>query len=190
MRFLLSWLPQGVSSAQHVSDVVNIAIGLNLLLPVASSFLKSLLDGVEIDPEKIVARHFKGKDASSNELTEIAVAAQAIEEERAKRIPLAWGWWIADAVAALTGIFLLLTGWVDHVGLWCLILFLPIVIAIACSVCKFINLKSRFQDVVDKASRQAESREKSNSAYVRSYTDKCNRALKKLNRSRTKLVTK
>lgn len=179
MPLLLACLPPGVHSAQHVSDVVTIAIGLNLLLPVASSFLKCLLDGVEIDPEKIMDSNFKDRDATSEELTEIAVAAQAIEEEKAKCNPLSWGWWIFDVFAAVAGIAILLSGWVDHIGLWCLLLFVPVVTAIVCSGGKYIRLKRKFKTVLAKTKRQSESRAKSGSAYVKNYTDKCKKALKK-----------
>ena len=97
-------------TVHHVSDVVNMAIGINLLFPVASSFLKCFLDGIEIEPEKIVEKYFENQSVTSEELQEVAIAAKSISDERTKCSPLSWGWWLADAIAACIGILLLLSG--------------------------------------------------------------------------------
>lgn len=95
----------------HVSDVVNIAIGINLLFPVASSFLKCFLDGLEIDPGIIAEKYLGNLSATSGELEEIAVAAHAVEVERSRCSPLSWKWWLADFITACVGMTILLAGW-------------------------------------------------------------------------------
>lgn len=170
----------------HVPDVVNVAIGVNLLLPVASSFLKCLLDGLEVEPEKIVENHFYGQTVTSGELQEIAVAAQAIEIERSKCSPLAWGWWIADLLAACAGIGLLLSGLADHVGVLCLLLFLPAILAMGLAVVKYSKLRKNFLGVIDRVKKQAAARKKGASSYVVNYVKKCEAAIKRNSGGRKK----
>lgn len=170
----------------HVADVVNVAIGVNLLLPVASSFLKCFLDGLEIEPEKIVERHLDNQAVTSGELEEIAVAALAIETEKNKSSPLAWGWWVADIAATFAGIWLLLSGLVDCVGLWCLLLFLPACLAIGWAITKYKKLRKTFQNVIDKVKKQVATRKKGESSYVKNYVKKCNAAIKRNSNGRKK----
>ncbi|MBR6734056.1 MAG: hypothetical protein IKL96_06625 [Kiritimatiellae bacterium] len=173
-------LPQFNIAVKHAADVVDIAIGLNLIMPVASSLLRFFLDGIEIAPERIPEKYFDGKDLTSENLTNIAVAAQEIERERQKCSPLAWKWWFIDIATASAGIWLLLSGVVDRVGIWCLGLFLPAVLATGCAAIKYARIRGRFMRAIDTAKKQAESRDKSNSVYVKAYTDRCKKALKKL----------
>lgn len=168
-----------VDKVHHVADVVNIAIGVNLLLPVASSFLKCFLDGLEIEPGKIVEEHFRNVDVTPGEIEEIAVVAQAIEVEKAKCNPLAWRWWILDSLAACAGIVLLLTGWVDKIGLWCLFLFLPSCLAIGLSVRKYVKLRRNFLGIIARVKEQSATRKKTASSYVKNYVKKCNATIKK-----------
>lgn len=170
----------------HVPDVVNVAIGVNLLLPVASSFLKCLLDGLEIEPEKIVEKHFYNQAVTSDELEEIAVAAQAIEIERAKCSPLAWGWWIADIVTACVGIWILLGGLADHVGVLCLLLFLPAILAVVRAVGKYMRLRKKFLGVIDRVKTQTAARKKGESSYVANYVKECEAAIKRNSGGRKK----
>ncbi len=163
----------------HVADVVNIAIGVNLLLPVASSFLKCFLDGLEIAPEKIAEKHLGNQDVTPDELAEIAVAAQAIENEREKCNPLAWWWWLADLLAACAGLVLLLTGWVDKIGLWSLFLFLPSCLAIGLSVRKYLKLRNNFLGVIARVKELSATRKKTASSYVKNYVNNCKKAIKK-----------
>lgn len=163
----------------HVADVVNLAIGVNLLFPVASSFLKCFLDGLEIEPEKIAEKYLDNQSATSGDLEEIAVAAQAVVIERTKGCPLAWGWWVADLLTAGLGIFLLLSGWVDRIGLWCLLLFLPACIAISRSILKYRKLRSDFLGVVEEVKNRASARKKCGTPYVKEYVKKCENAIKR-----------
>ena len=170
----------------HVADVVNLAVGVNLLLPVASSFLKCFLDGLEIEPEKIVEKHFDNQAVTSGELEEIAVAAQAIEIEKAKSSPLAWWWWVADLLTACFGIWLLLSGKVDQVGVLCLGLFLPAILAVILAVVKYVWLRKRFFGVIGKVKKQVATRKKGESSYVKNYVKKCNAAIKRNGNGRKK----
>lgn len=174
----------------HVADVVNVAIGVNLLLPVASSFLKCFLDGLDIEPEKIVEKHLDNQSVTSDGLEEIAVAAQAVEAERSKGSPLAWWWWVADVVAACVGIWLLLSGLVDRVGLWCLLLFLPSLLAIGLAVLKYLSLRRKFFSIIGKVKSQAAARKKCESAYVKDYVKKCKAAINRNGNGRKKATSK
>lgn len=163
----------------HVSDVVNIAIGINLLFPVASSFLKCFLDGLEIDPEKIAEKYLGNLSATSGELEEIAVAAHAIEVERSRCSPLSWWWWLIDFIAACSGIAILLAGWDACVGLWCLLLFVPVCLAIFLSVKKYRKLKKDFFSTIEKVKKQVATRKECDSPYVKDFVKKCNGKIKK-----------
>ena len=173
-------------TVHHVSDVVNMAIGINLLFPVASSFLKCFLDGIEIEPEKIVEKYFENQSVTSEELQEVAIAAKSISDERTKCSPLSWGWWLADAIAACIGILLLLSGWEDRVGLWCLLLFLPALLAIVRSVLRYRSLRKSFFSVVDKVKDKIAARKKCDSSFVKNYVKECKSAIKKSNGGRKK----
>ena len=168
-----------------MSDVVNIAIGINLLFPVASSFLKCFLDGLEIDPEIIAEKYLGNLSATSGELEEIAVAAHAVEVERSRCSPLSWRWWLADFIAACIGILILLSGWDERIGLWCLLLFIPVSLAIFCPVKKYRKLKKDFFNAIEKVKNQVATRKESDSPYVKGYVKKCQNTLKQ-NRGRKK----
>lgn len=168
-----------VDKVHHVPDVVNLAIGVNLLFPVASSFLKCFLDGIEIEPEKIAEKYLDNQSASSSEIEEIAVAAQSVEIERSKCSPLAWGWWLIDFLTACAGIVILLTGWADNIGLWCLFLFLPACLAIGRSVYKYRKLRNDFLHVIAKVKQQVATRKKCDTPYVQNYVKKCKGTLNK-----------
>ena len=155
------------------------AVGVNLLFPVASSFLKCFLDGIEIEPEKIVEKYFDNQAVTPEELQEVAIAAKAVSDERTKCSPLAWGWWLADAITAGIGILLLLSGWEDCVGLWCLLLFLPAVLAIVRSVWRYRSLRKSFFCVVDKVKESIATRKKCDSPFVKDYVKKCSAVIKR-----------
>ena len=173
-------------TVHHVADVVAMAVGINLLFPVASSFLKCFLDGIEIEPEKIVEKYFENQSVTPEELQEVAIAAKAISDERSKCSPLAWGWWLADAIAACIGILLLLSGWEDYVGLWCLLLFLPVFLAIGWAITKYKKLRETFLTVIDKVKKQVATRKKGESSFVKNYVKKCNAAIKRNSNGRKK----
>lgn len=177
------------NNVHHVSDVVNIAIGINLLFPVASSFLKCFLDGLEIDPEVIAEKYLGNLSATSGELEAIAVAAHAIEIERSRCSPLSWRWWLADLIAACIGMTILLAGWDACVGLWCLLLFLPVCLAIYRSVKKYRKLKKDFFNAIEKVKKQVATREESDSPYVKDYVKKCKGSIKKSGNGRKKSAT-
>lgn len=168
-----------------MADVVNVAVGINLLFPVASSFLKCFLDGIEIEPEKIVEKYFENQSVTSDELQEVAIAAKAICDERAKCTPLAWGWWLIDCLTACSGILLLLTGWVDEIGLWCLLFFLPACLAIGWSVHKYRKLRNDFLEAIEKVKAQINTRKKCESPFVNEFVKKCQMTIKQ-NRGRKK----
>ena len=165
-------------TVHHVADVVNMAVGINLLFPVASSFLKCFLDGVEIEPERIVEKYFENQSVTSEELQEVAIAAKAISDERTKCSPLAWGWWLADAIAAGIGILLLLSGREDCIGLWCLLLFLPALLAIILSVWRYRALRKSFFRVINKVREKIATRKKCDSPFVKNYVKKCKSTIK------------
>lgn len=174
-----------IDKIHHVPDVVNLAIGVNLLFPVASSFLRCFLDGLEVDPKKIVERYLDNQAATSSELEEIAVAALAIEVERSKCSPLAWGWWLMDFLVACAGVLLLLTGWVDSIGLLCLLLFLPACLAVGLSVRKYKKLRKDFLDAIARVKTQITTRQKCDSPFVKDFVKKCQTTIKQ-NRGRKK----
>ncbi|MBE6395571.1 MAG: hypothetical protein E7046_01025 [Lentisphaerae bacterium] len=176
---MFSFFSPGINTAQHVSEVVSIAIGLNLLLPVASSFLKCLLDGIEIEPSKIIENDFNGRCPTPEDLTKIAVAAQEIELERSKCCPLSWRWWTADCIFAIVGILLLLFGWVDSIGFHCLWLFTPVVAAVVHSIWKYAGLKNDFNAAVKSAKSNSEHQKKKNSAFVKNYVESCSASISK-----------
>jgi len=163
----------------HVSDVVNMAVGVNLLFPVASSFLKVFLDGLEIDPEKIAEKYLDNQSATSGELVEIAVAAYAVKTERSRCSPLAWWWWLIDFLTACVGISILLTGREECFGLWCLLLFIPACTAIAYSVWKYRKLRKNFLGIINKVKKQVATRKTIDSTYVQNYVKQCKGTLKK-----------
>lgn len=144
---------------RHLSDVVGIAVGVCILLPVAPTFLKRFLEDIDIDAERITKRHFREqKHVRQPDLERIAVCAKAIEDEKRRCNPLAWGWMVIDVVSAAIGILLLWSGLVEFAGKWVILLFLPPVGAVACSYSRYLRLRHGLTKAIEDVKRQVEAR--------------------------------
>ena len=142
-------MPQ-VDHVANAANLVCVAIGANLLLPVAPSIMGRFFDGIEIDADKIVTNKFGDvrKYVCEDDIADIRTIASSVKRRREacqKNPGLLWR--IVDVLFAVAGIVLLWLGWTkdETVAAWCPILFLPLLIAagypFTCFVCTLIRLK-------------------------------------------------
>lgn len=142
-------MPQ-VDHVANAANLVCVAIGANLLLPVAPSIMGRFFDGIEIDADKIVTNKFGDvrKYVCEDDIADIGTIASSVKRRREacqKNPGLLWR--IVDVLFAVAGIVLLWLGWTkdETVAAWCPILFLPLLIAagypFTCFVCTLIRLK-------------------------------------------------
>ena len=119
----------------HASDVVCVAIGVDLLLPIAPAIMGRFLSGIKLDPKEIVRDKFGGlsKFLDDDDLTDLGKIVVQINRDKCKcQSSPGLGWRIFDVAFAIAGIFLLWSGWIDDkaIAKWSSILFLPAVLAV------------------------------------------------------------
>lgn len=120
----------------HASEVVCVAIGANLLLPVAPSILKKYLDCVDTSASNIIKTKFKGVAdfLHDEDFKLIGVACKKVEDRRSRcNCKPGLKWYAAEILMAVLGVFLLWSNWVEQpiIAAWCPLLFLPVVFAVA-----------------------------------------------------------
>lgn len=135
---------------RHASEVVCVAIGINLLLPVAPAIARRFFDGIDVDPDKIIGKKFRAdlQDfLDEKDIQKIGVCAVSIMHRQSKRdASPGLAWRILDVLFACIGVFLLWSGWIDNpcVAKFCALLFIPPLVAagwpFACFLCAFLRL--------------------------------------------------
>lgn len=147
--------------ASHASEVVCVAIGTNLLLPVAPEIMFRFFRGIETNPDKIIGRNFS-EDIQSylddKDLQKIGETAVSIRHRQTKEKDApGLGWRVADVVFAVLGVFLLWSGLIDNtwVALLCPLLFAPAVIATGWPFACFAWSLARLNWRISKARRHA-----------------------------------
>lgn len=142
----------------HVSDVVCVSIGANLLLPVAPTIMSRFFSGIEVDPDRIIEQNFSEelrsyiKDDDIRRIGKMAVAIKRRQDKGEKSPGLLWR--VLDVLFALIGVFLLWSGWVDcpAVAKWAPLLFIPVLVAAGwpflCYIYAIVHLKGRIKFAV------------------------------------------
>lgn len=145
----------------HVSDVVCVSIGANLLLPVAPTIMSRFFSGIEVDPDRIIEQNFSEelrsyiKDDDIRRIGKMAVAIKRRQDKGEKSPGLLWR--VLDVLFALIGVFLLWSGWVDcpAVAKWAPLLFIPVLVAAGwpflCYIYAIVHLKGRIKFAVFRA---------------------------------------
>lgn len=145
----------------HVSDVVCVSIGANLLLPVAPTIMSRFFSGIEVDPDRIIEQNFSEelrsyiKDDDIRRIGKMAVAIKRRQDKGEKSPGLLWR--VLDVLFALIGVFLLWSGWVDcpAVAKWAPLLFIPVLVAAGwpflCYIYAIVHLKGCIKFAVFRA---------------------------------------
>lgn len=133
--------------AAKASELVCVAIGVNLLFPIAPNILQKFLRALKADTEKV----FQGllgdvKFLRERDISELNELSTAILEEQKRCMEGKLGWPVIDVVAVIIGILLLWTGLVDFLGGWCILLFLPAVVAVIQAWWKYRPWKKRCKE--------------------------------------------
>ena len=137
---------------KHAPEVVCVAIGTNLLLPVAPAIMHRFFRGIEVDPDKIIKKNFS-KDIRAyigeKSLRKIGEHVESVRRRQAEgRDAPGLGWRVADVAFAILGVFLLWSGWIDDdlVAKFCPLLFAPPMIAAGwpflCFLCALVRFRS------------------------------------------------
>ena len=122
-------LPE-IDCTKCASEMVCVAIGTNLLLPVAPSIMGRFLNGIEVDPEAIIKKKFSDvkkhiDDSDLRKIGKIAASIDSRKDQCSKAPGLRWR--LLDIGFAALGVFLLWSGWAkdNDFAAWLPLLFLP-----------------------------------------------------------------
>lgn len=162
----------------HASELVCVAVGMNLLFPAAPSFYRRFLKNVETDPKKLYRQHFvvfKG-DLTTEEAKRIGIKAKAVDDKRCAECGN-WVWTTLELSAVVFGCLSLWCGLVDKIGGWSILLFLPVVSMIAWTwVCSWLckrGLNRTIDEIRESVkNRSIEENVSQNDGFVQSFADK------------------
>lgn len=128
-------------------ELVCVAIGVNLLFPATPVILNKLLQNLTTNTD-IVFRELLGNITFLRErdIQELRDLSDQISKERS-RCAVNWvSWPITDVVFAIIGVLLLWTGFVDFVGGWCILLFIPATVAAIQAFLRLTCLKKKSKE--------------------------------------------
>ena len=163
---------------KHASELVCVAVGMNLLFPAAPSFYKRFLKNVETDPAKIYRDNFamfKG-DLTSDEARRIGIKAKAVDDRRNAESGH-WVWITLELSAVVLGCLSLWCGIVDKIGGWSVVLFLPVVLLIVCTWKCSRRCKNDLEKAIGEVRESVKERSRAesvsqNDGFVQSFADK------------------
>ena len=177
-----------INSVNHAAEVVCVAIGVNLLLPVAPNILKKYLEYIDTSASSIVKTRFAGvaEYLSDNDFKAIAVACKEVEERRksCSRTP-GTAWCFAEIFMVVVGVFLLWSNWIEQptVAKWCPLLFLPSVFAVTDPIFCYLKIRRPLSKAIKAALRNAEeakrkrdSENAGNDEYIVGFVDEARQA--------------
>lgn len=134
--------------AAKAPELVCVAIGVNLLFPVAPVILGKLLPSLETDVNKLFKDAQKGQFLVERDVADLKAVFDEILKERERCSSSKFGWPVWDGIAVVLGVVLLWSGLVDFFGGWCVLLFLPGIAAVVHAWRRFYLLKKKHSKVV------------------------------------------
>ena len=171
-------IPSWINFGKHASELVCVAIGVNLLFPAAPSFYKRFLKNVETNPQKLYRLHFgmfKG-DLTAEEAKSIGEVAKPIEERRCLECGH-WIWTVLEIVAVMFGCASLWCGLVDKLGGWVIALFVPVIMLMmwtgGCSLVCRHGLRKKIKTVsASMCQRLSDEHAPKNDSFVQAFAEK------------------
>ena len=126
------------------SELVCVAIGVNLLFPATPVILNKLLQTLTTNADKVF-RELLGDITflREHDIQELKILSDQISEER-RNCSVNWiSWPVTDLIFATIGTLLLWTGFVDLFGGWCILLFFPATVALIQAFLRLHGLESK-----------------------------------------------
>lgn len=176
---------------KHASEVVCVAIGANLLLPIVPSILRNMMSSIETDPEKIAKTKFKDliEYISEDDLKHVGKVAKTVQAKIEEcRCGQGWGWKTAELATAAFGVFMLWSNWIKEpfMAKWCIVLFLPPIAVVAIAYACYRGMRKSFDDEIQKTisnardakKKREEEKKIDNDEFVIDYVDKIRNAAK------------
>lgn len=178
-----------INCIKHASEVVCVAIGANLLLPVAPNILKKYLEYVDTSASNIIKTKFVGLTdyLSDDDFKAMAIACKKVDDCRKRcNCPQGMKWCYAELITVPVGVFLLWSNWIENptIATWCPLLFLPVVLAVLCPYGCYVYFRRQLSRVVkttlknaNKAKREQESENAlNNNDFIVSFVEEARQA--------------
>ena len=140
-------------------ELVCVAIGVNLLFPVAPVILGKLLFALETDVDKLFKLAPEDQQfLAERDVAELHGVCDKItdERERCKKPAVKSLRWEISMIAA--GVVLLWTGLVEPIGGWSIVLFIPGIVAVSVAWRRFCRLRDEHANVVSEVKKRIEVR--------------------------------